>query len=128
MKTPFTRHIWRGLLALALATLLTQVAMAHHGWGWASEEEFELTGKITNVRLGNPHGEIAVDANGEKWMVEVGQPWRNEQAGLTPELLSVGRVMTVHGHRSKKESEKLMKAERVIIEGKSYNLYPDRES
>jgi len=60
--------------------------------------------------------------------VEVGQPWRNEQAGLPPELLSVGRILTVHGHRSKKQSEKLMKAERVIIDGKSHNLYPDRDS
>jgi hypothetical protein len=128
MKNIFTSPVRRALLGLAAGALLAQGAFAHHGWGWASEEEFELTGKVTNVRLGNPHGEITVDAKGEKWMVEVGQPWRNEQAGLTPELLSVGRVMTFHGHRSKKESEKLMKAERIIIEGKSYNLYPDRQS
>jgi hypothetical protein len=128
MKNVITRPVRRALLALGLGTLLAQGALAHHGWGWASEEEFELTGKITNVRLGNPHGELSVDAKGEKWTVEVGQPWRNEQAGLTPELLSVGRVITAHGHRSKKESEKLMKAERVIIDGKSYNLYPDRQS
>ena len=43
-------------------------------------------------------------------------------------MLSVGRVITAHGHRSAKQTEKLMKAERVIIDGKSYNLYPDRES
>ena len=61
-------------------------------------------------------------------MVEVGQPWRNERAGLTDALLSVGRVITVHGHRSAKESERLVKAERVVIDGKSYDLYPDRES
>jgi len=54
--------------------------------------------------------------------------WRNVRAGLTPALLSVGRLITVHGHRSAKESEKLVKAERVIIDGKSYDLYPDRES
>ena len=65
---------------------------------------------------------------GEKWLIEVGQPWRNERAGLTTDLLSVGRLVTVHGHRSAKESELLVKAERVIIDGKSYNLYPDRES
>jgi hypothetical protein len=41
---------------------------------------------------------------------------------------SVGRIPYVHGHRSKKQSEKLMKAERVIIDGKSHNLYPDRDS
>ena len=128
MRKLFTRQFRVALLVLAAGTLVAQGVSAHHGWGWASEEEFELTGKVTNVRLGNPHGEVTLDANGEKWIVEVGQPWRNEQAGLTPELLSVGRILTVHGHRSKKQSEKLMKAERVIIDGKSHNLYPDRDS
>jgi predicted GNAT family N-acyltransferase len=61
-------------------------------------------------------------------VVEVGQPWRNERAKLTPELLSVGRVITAHGHRSANAGERLMKAERVVIDGKSYNLYPDRPS
>jgi Family of unknown function (DUF6152) len=119
---------WLALLGLILGIFLMPGAMAHHGWGWASEEEFNLTGKIIKVRLGNPHGEVTVDANGESWIVEVGQPWRNERAGLTAELLSVGRTITAHGHRSAKEGERLMKAERVVIDGKSYNLYPDRKS
>ena len=118
----------RGWLTLAAGMFLTQGVMAHHGWGWATDEEFEITGKITNVRLGNPHGEVKIDVNGQEWVVEVGQPWRNDRAGLTAELLSIGRSITVHGHRSAKQSERLVKAERVIIDGKSYNLYPDRES
>ena len=128
MQVLSERRAWQALLALAVCVFLAQAAMAHHGWGWATDEEFEITGKITNVRLGNPHGEVTLDVKGEKWLIEVGQPWRNERAGLTTDLLSVGRLITVHGHRSAKESEKLVKAERVIIDGKSYNLYPDRES
>ena len=115
-------------ISLAAGLLLGQDSMAHHGWGWASDQEFELTGKITQVRLGNPHGEVTVDAAGEQWVVEVGQPWRNQRAGLADELLAVGRVITAHGHRSSKPGERLMKAERVVIDGKSYNLYPDRPS
>jgi len=128
MRALSDRRAWPTIFALAVWALLTQAAMAHHGWGWATDEEFEISGKITRVKLGNPHGEVTLDVKGEKWMIEVGQPWRNERAGLTPELLSVGRVITVHGHRSAKQSELLVKAERVIIEGKSYDLYPDRES
>jgi uncharacterized protein DUF6152 len=129
MQIISVRPAWFALLALGVGLfLLAQGALAHHGWGWTSDEEFELSGKIVNVRLGNPHGEVTLDADGEKWIVQVGQPWRNERAGLTPELLSIGRMITAHGHRSAQESEKLMKAERVIIEGKSYNLYPDRKS
>jgi hypothetical protein len=128
MQALSRRQTWLVLAALAVGMLLAQGAMAHHGWGWASDEEFQITGSITNVRLGNPHGEVTLNVKGEDWVVEVGQPWRNERAGLTPALLSLGRLITVHGHRSAKESERLVKAERVVIDGKSYNLYPDRES
>jgi hypothetical protein len=116
------------VLALSSVTLLARSAPAHHGWGWATAEEFELSGQIVSVKLGNPHGEVTIDAKGEKWIVEVGQPWRNEKAGLTPKLLSKGRTITAHGHRSAKTGQRLMKAERVVIDGKSYNLYPERES
>jgi hypothetical protein len=116
------------VLAFAAAVLFMQSAAAHHGWGWATDEEFEISGKITDVRLGNPHGEVAIDVKGQRWVIEVGQPWRNERAGLTDDMWKVGREITVHGHRSAKETERLVKAERVVIDGKSYNLYPDRES
>lgn len=114
--------------AFGAAVVLAQAAWAHHGWGWATAEEFQLTGEITAVRLGNPHGEVTLNVNGERWVVEVGQPWRNDHAGLKPELLSKKQVITAHGHRSLKKGERLMKAERVVINGKSYNLYPDRKS
>jgi hypothetical protein len=128
MRTSLQGRLFLALLALVGCALFVRGALAHHGWGWATGEEFEITGTITAARLGNPHGEVTLDVKGEKWLVEVGQPWRNQQAGLTDELLSKGRLITVHGHRSKKESERLVKAERVVIDGKSYNLYPDRES
>ncbi len=128
MQTTFPRRAAIALLATAVLGLMSQVVSAHHGWGWATDEEFEISGKIVEVRLGNPHGEVTIDAKGEQWMVEVGQPWRNQKAGLTDDMFSIGRTITVHGHRSAKRDERLVKAERVTIDGKSYNLYPDRES
>ena len=115
------------LLVLAVCALLPYAAMAHHGWG-GPRTKFEITGKITKVRLGNPHGEVTIDVDGKQWVIEVGQPWRNERAGLRDDMFGVGRLITVHGHRSAKRDELLVKAERVVIDGKSYNLYPDRES
>jgi hypothetical protein len=100
---------------------------AHHGWGWATGEEFEITGEIVDVRLGNPHGEVELLVEGISWLVEVGQPWRNKRAGLTDELAK-GRTITVHGHRSADESKRLVKAERVVIDGRDYVLYSDGES
>ena len=128
MQVFFQRKAWLTTTMLAVTLFVVHSAGAHHGWGWATDEEFEVTGTITKVRLGNPHGEVMLDVNGAQWQVEVGQPWRNQRAGLSTELLSVGRSITVHGHRSAKKSELLVKAERVIIDGKSYNLYPDRQS
>lgn len=122
------RWTWLALLALVAGIFLASGAVAHHGWGWATDKQFVLTGEITNVRLGNPHGEVTLNAGGEVWVVEVGQPWRNERAGLTEALLSIGQVITAHGQRSAKADERLMKAERVVINGKDYKLYPDRES
>jgi hypothetical protein len=127
MGSTFTR-IRATLFVLAAGVFLAQAASAHHGWNWATEEEFQLTGKVAAVRLGNPHGEVTLEVNGEKWIVEVGQPWRNQRAGLTPKLLGKGQVITAHGHRSSAKGKQLMKAERVVIDGKSYNLYPDRKS
>lgn len=124
--------IWlRSLVLPAFLTIalgLPVGALAHHGWGWATDEEFEITGEITAVRLGNPHGEITLNVDGESWLAEVGQPWRNERAGLTTEMLAVGRTITIHGHRSARPGEKLIKAERVVMDGQDYNLYPDRAS
>jgi hypothetical protein len=122
------RRTWLAQLALVAGIFLASGAVAHHGWGWATDKQFVLTGEITNVRLGNPHGEVTLNAGGEAWVVEVGQPWRNERAGLTEALLSIGQVITAHGHRSAKADERLMKAERVVINGKDYKLYPERES
>ena len=116
-----------GLLAAFFAAGGWRQALAHHGWRWAEDGNFELTGVIKAAQLGNPHGVLTVDAEGEVWTVEVGQPWRNERAGLTGDLLSVGREVTISGARSADEAEKRVKAERVIIDGQLYNLYPERD-
>lgn len=102
-------------------------AQAHHGWRWAESDNSEVTGTLKSVKLGNPHGEVTLDVEGEEWTAEIGQPWRNDRAGLTAEILQAGITMTIRGHRAADESKKLIKAERVVIDGKSYDLYPDRD-
>jgi hypothetical protein len=119
------------LLALAAAGLVPAAAAhAHHGWTWAEDEEFTLAGRIRGVRLGNPHGELDVEAvtgpDAGLWIAEIGQPYRNERAGLTEELLAPGTEVTLEGHRSRDPDARLMKAERVIIAGRLYDLYPER--
>ena len=118
------------LYGMALSIVSAGVAHAHHGWAWAEDETFELTGVIKSAKLGNPHGILKVAANkegkDEEWTVEVGQPWRNERAGLKDSMLVKGVELTIQGNRAKDRKLKVMKAARVIIQGKVYNLYPER--
>jgi len=116
-----------GALAAA-GTLVARPGGAHHGWGWATDDTFELTGRVTAVKLGNPHGELTLDVDGESWVVEIGQPWRNRRAGLSEEVLREGTLVTAHGPRSARAGERLLKAERLVIDGRDYVLYPDRAS
>jgi hypothetical protein len=117
----------RVLAGLGLAALvLPAAARAHHGWAWAEDEEFVLSGVIRDARLGNPHGELQVEAADGMWTAEVGQPWRNHRAGLSDDMLVRGVQLTLEGHRSRDPDAKVMKAERVIIAGRLYDLYPER--
>lgn len=117
-----TRRLILSLLAAATAL----PAVAHHGWRWTDAGEFELTGTITAARLGNPHGLLTLEAEGETWTVEVGQPWRNAAAGLTDGMLAPGTVITALGHRHADPAQRIMKAERIEIGGVVHDLYPDR--
>ena len=128
MKSLNHTYFFRILTLISILLTLTPAAIAHHGWGWATDEEFEIAGRIVEVRLGNPHGEVTIETDNQQWVIEVGQPWRNQRAGLSAELLQVGRGIIVHGHRSAAPGERLVKAERLVIDGRNYNLYPDRDS
>ncbi len=100
---------------------------AHHGWSWTTGDNIELVGIIREVSLGMPHGTLQVDAEGDVWTVEVGQPWRNERAGLRPGDLAEGVEIRAVGEPSADLSDRLMKAERLYIEGREFILYPDRD-
>ena len=124
--TPWTRLAAIYLAALVLIAVSSTAGLAHHGWRWTTGGNIELTGYVKTVKLGNPHGVITVDAEGEIWTVEVGQPWRNERAGLKPGTLVPGVEIRAVGEPAADPSNKLMKAERFYIEGQEYDLYPER--
>lgn len=124
---PHRRSLLALLLSLPLVAIAASPVHAHHGWGWVGPTQFVLTGIISKAELGNPHGRLMVDIDGEMWIVEVGQPWRNHRAGLKDEMLQAGTEIEASGHRSRQETEHRMKAERIRIDGKIYDLYPNRE-
>ncbi|MEQ8443780.1 MAG: DUF6152 family protein [Alphaproteobacteria bacterium] len=121
------RKIISGFLGFVLFADVASQGFAHHGWSWTTGGNIELVGVIRTVSLGNPHGMLTVDAEGDVWTVQVGQPWRNANAGLQDGDLAEGVEITIIGEPSADVSERLMKAERLIIGGREYNLYPNRD-
>ncbi len=113
-----------GVLALALGAL----AFAHHGWAGNGDEEFELTGKVeSGVSLAGPHAGMKIRAEGELWDITLAAPARTEKAGLKEGVIPVGATVTVHGHRNKDPKRFEVKTERVMWNGTTYNVYPDRK-
>ncbi len=112
---------------VAILVIGATTALAHHGWSWTTGGNIQLTGLIKTVKLGNPHGVLTVDAEGEVWTVEVGQPWRNQRAGLKAGDLAKGVEVRIIGEPSVNINDKLMKAEEIFISGKRYDLYPGRD-
>ena len=102
-------------------------ALAHHGWSWTSGGNIDLTGIIKTVRLGNPHGILEIDVEDEEWTAEVGQPWRNERAGLEDGDLAEGVEIRVIGEPAADMSERRIKVERLFLDKREYVLYPGRD-
>ena len=114
-------------IAVFFAVQGAGLSFAHHGWSWTTGGNIQVTGLIKTVKLGNPHGVLTVDAEGEIWTVEVGQPWRNARAGLKPGDLAVGVEVRIIGEPSSDIEDRLVKAEEIFIAGKKYDLYPGRD-
>ena len=115
-----------GLATLSASLFATVPAMAHHGWSWTTGGDIELTGVIASARLGNPHGVLKVDVDGAIWTVEVGQPWRNERAGLSRGELAKGVEIRVIGEPSARAEDRLLKAETIFLGSREHVLYPER--
>jgi hypothetical protein len=114
------------LVALALA-LHGGPALAHHGWAWTTGGNVEVTGIITSAQLGYPHGVLTLDVEGETWTVEVGQPWRNDRAGVEDGDLADGVEIRVVGEPSADIEDRRVKAERFYLGDREYVLYPGRD-
>ena len=119
-----TFSFFRAVLLLPL--LLPLTAGAHHGWSWTPGGNIQLTGVIVETKLGNPHGILVVGVEDERWTVEVGQPWRNERAGLKDGDLSPGTEIKVEGEPSANIEDRRLKVERLWLDGEKYELYPRR--
>lgn len=122
------RKLFTGLALLASLAVVAGASSvrAHHGWAWTTGKSIELSGTITQVKLGNPHGVITVDVGGTAWAAEVGQPWRNTGAGIKDGDLAPGVAVRLVGEPSADANEKRIKVVRLYLGAKEHILYSDR--
>jgi hypothetical protein len=119
----------RGLLMTALAGAIAPSlpAWAHHGWSWAEDQQTELKGTIQKISMAPPHPTLMVAAaDGVVWLVELGNPSLTARSGFNAKTTKPGEAIVVLGNRHKDKSKAHMKAVRITIAGRNYDIYPER--
>ncbi|MFB2550929.1 DUF6152 family protein [Ensifer soli] len=112
---------------VATAAFAAGGAVAHHGWNWAEDEQTELSGTILSVVVAPPHPSLEVEtASDGVWRIELGNPRQTERAGFTEESARPGDPVVVLGNRALQAGERRMKAVRITIAGKAFDVYPER--
>lgn len=116
----------RMAIGAILAVTLATGAAAHHGWSWAEGEQTELRGTIEKLTMGGPHPTLDVaTASDGVWLVELGNPRQTERSGFVEGSAKKGDPVVVVGNRSLKADEKRMKAVRITVADKRYDIYPE---
>ena len=114
--------------AIVALSLSAFPAKAHHGWAGNQDEEFELTGTVEQgVSLAGPHATMKLRAQGKVWDLTLAPPARTERAGLKEGIIPVGAMVTIHGHRNRDANRFEVKTERVMWNGHTFDVYPDRK-
>ncbi len=117
----------RALAAVLLSATVATGAAAHHGWSWAEADQIELRGTIQQISMGGPHPTLDVaTVDDGVWRVELGNPRQTERAGFVEGVAKPGDQVKALGNRSQDRTEKRMKAVRITVGEKRYDIYPER--
>jgi len=115
------------LVILATALALPAAALAHHGWGWTEDEESRLSGTIESISFANPHMHIELRNGAALWSVDLSPPIVARQSGFGEGAAKPGDRMVLTGHRARDPGVNGFKAETVTVNGKTYDVYPQRD-
>ena len=115
------------LVAIALLSIFVCAgALAHHGWSWAEEEQTELKGTIESISMSPPHPVLKVKAQDGVWQVDLGNPNQTERSGFRADSAKAGDSIVVLGNRSLEKGKKHMKAVRITVDDRQFDMYPER--
>jgi hypothetical protein len=112
-------------------------ALAHHSFAAAYDTSpagaIEITGKIVNVRLTNPHSYFFLDVEGEngeivRWSFEAGTPSGMIRNGYSPQVIKEGDVVTITGFRARDTSKPNgMLRQLVTADGTVFGMFGPQE-
>ena len=112
----------RALALFAALALLTGAAFAHHGWGsYDAGKPVTVTGPIVTSKFENPHATITVRGGDKVWTVTLAPTSRMGSRGATEKVIAVGQTVSAYGYPSTVEKDE-MRAERITVDGKTYEL------
>ena len=129
-KQSLPRWVTLAIGAVVAAVLYLPVpVLAHHGWGGYGDTNVQISGTVeTPVSTSGPHATLRIrDTQGNVWDVVLAPPARTMNAGLKEGIIPVGAQVTAHGHRHRDAKKFEIKTERLSWNGKTFNVYPDRD-
>lgn len=109
-----------------IAVTISGTALAHHGWSWYTNGDFELTGTIVETHFGNPHDRLTLEVDGQQWNVVLSTPDRSRRAEFADGSVEIGDTVTAYGHRHADGATFEMKTERLKVGDHLFDLYPNR--
>jgi hypothetical protein len=119
----------RVLSILLSVMFLSAPISAHHGWGGYVDQLSDISGITESpLRVAGPHASLKLKtADGQIWNVLLAPPAGTERAGLQDGMIPAGAQITVHGQRHRDPKTFEIKTTRLMWNGKTFNLYPDRD-
>lgn len=109
-------------LFAAAAFAISAPAIAHHGWSSYDETKpITLTGSLTSVSWGNPHGSATTRWKGKQWDVILAPVSRMTARGLTQAEIAPGQRISITGY-ARRDGAAEMRIERVMVGDKTVEL------
>jgi Family of unknown function (DUF6152) len=111
-------------------------AWSHHSFAAAYDlsDAIEITGKVVQVRLTNPHSWFFLDVEDEngavvRWSFEAGTPSGMIRNGYSPNVIKQGDEVTITGFRARDASQNSgMLRQLVTADGTVYGMFGPTES